>query len=111
MATSAPSIRAEGCSDRRLFSINMGAPRTFNRIVMNSGTSTCDYARGYEVYVSSDGASWGSPVAIGTPTASPVTVTFPTQTRQYFKVVQTGSHPNCWWTIAELTVFASDSGP
>ena len=43
------------------FSINMGAPQTFNRIVMNSGTSTCDYARGYEVYVSSDGANWGSP--------------------------------------------------
>ena len=91
------------------FSINMGAPRTFSRIVMNSGTSTCDYARGYEVYVSSDGANWGAPVATGTPTASPVTVTFPTQTRQYFKVVQTGTS-GCWWTIAELKVFASGSG-
>jgi len=91
------------------FSINMGAPRTFSRIVMNSGTSTCDYARGYEVYVSSDGANWWSPVATGTPTASPVTVTFPTQTRQYFKVVQTGTS-GCWWTIAELKVFASGSG-
>ncbi len=73
---------------------------------MNSGTSTCDYARGYEVYVSSDGASWGAPVAAGSASASPVTVTFPTQTRQYFKVVQTGTS-GCWWTIAELKVFAS----
>ena len=87
------------------FTIDMQAPRTFSRIVMDSGSSTCDYARQYQVYVSDDGTTWGTPIATGSASASPVTATFPAQTHRHFKVVQTGSHPNCWWTIAELNVF------
>src|SRR6516165_6536730 len=42
-----------------------GTPPTFTNIVLDAGTSTGDYPRGYQVNVSSDAANWGSPVAAG----------------------------------------------
>jgi hypothetical protein len=30
-----------------------------------SGSSTCDYARQYQVFVSDDGTTWGTPIATG----------------------------------------------
>lgn len=38
--------------------IDMKAVRSFNRLVMDSTGSNDDYARGYEIYVSNDGANW-----------------------------------------------------
>jgi beta-glucosidase len=82
---------------------------------MDSGPSTNDYARGYQVFVSSDGLTWGNPIATGAGTAALITVTFPTQTFQYIKIVQTGTTNtgNCaanpgpcyWWSIAEINVW------
>ncbi len=37
------------------FQVNLGSSQTFNQIEMNSGTSTGDYARGYNVEVSTNG--------------------------------------------------------
>jgi hypothetical protein len=87
------------------YQIDMRTAKSFSAIDMDSGGSTNDYAHGYKVYVSNNGTSWGNPIATGTPTKSPVIVTFPTQTARFIKVVQTGTDPNHWWSIAELTVF------
>ena len=47
------------------FQIDMGTPRTFERIVMDAGASGGDYPRAYEVFVSNDGFNWGNYVASG----------------------------------------------
>jgi F5/8 type C domain len=92
------------------FQVNMGSAQTFNQIEMNSGGSTGDYARGYNVEVSSNGSTFTS-VATGTGTSSPETVTFAAQTAQYIRVVLTAGVSTNWWSIAEFTVYtASGSG-
>jgi hypothetical protein len=87
------------------FEVNMQAAQTFNQITMDSAGSASDYARGYAVYVSSNGTTWGNPIATGAGTTALITVTFPTQTAQYIQVVQTGTAA-FWWSIAEFNVYA-----
>ena len=90
------------------FQVNLGSAQTFNQIEMNSGGSTGDYARGYNVEVSTNGTSFTS-VATGTGTSSPETVTFTSQTAQYIRVVLTAGVSTNWWSIAEFTVYTSGS--
>jgi F5/8 type C domain/Fibronectin type III domain len=90
------------------FQVNMGSAQTFNQIEMNSGASTGDYARGYNVEVSTNGSTFTS-VATGTGTSSPETVTFAAQTAQYIRVVLTAGVSTNWWSIAEFTVYAATS--
>jgi len=92
------------------FQVDMTSAKTFSQIVMDSGTSTGDYPRGYQVFVSNDGTNWGSAIATGSGTGQVVTVTFATQSARYIKVVQTGSVGN-WWSIHEFNVYGSGSGP
>ncbi|WP_379135839.1 discoidin domain-containing protein [Paenibacillus sp. sgz500958] len=88
----------------QLFTIDMKATKSFNKIVMNSTGSDNDYARGYEVYVSNDGSTWGSAVASGTGSGPVITVTFTSQSARYIKVVQTGT-ASSWWSIREVNVY------
>jgi hypothetical protein len=91
------------------FQVNLGSSQTFNQIEMNSGGSAGDYARGYNVEVSTNGTTFTS-VAAGTGTSSPETVTFTAQTAQYIRVVLTAASTTSWWSIAEFTVFTAGSG-
>ncbi|SET21263.1 discoidin domain-containing protein [Paenibacillus sp. NFR01] len=91
------------------FTIDMKAAKSFNKLVMDSSGSDNDYARGYEVYVSSDGTNWGSAVASGTGGGPVVTVNFTAQNARYIKVVQTGTSTS-WWSIREVNVYGSGTG-
>jgi hypothetical protein len=102
---SSDAIQASGM----YFQVNMGSAQTFNQIEMNSGGSTGDYARGYNVEVSTNGTTFTS-VATGTGTSSPETVTFATQTAQYIRVVLTAGGTTSWWSIAEFTAYAASGG-
>jgi hypothetical protein len=90
------------------FQVNLGSSQTFNQIELNAGSSTTDYAAGYNVEVSTNGSAFTS-VATGTGTSSPQTISFATQTAQYIRVVLTASTQTPWWSIAEFTVYASGS--
>jgi hypothetical protein len=90
------------------FQVNMGSAKTFNQIVMDSGGSTGDYARGFNVEVSTDGTNFTS-VATGTGTSSPETVTFSAHTAQYIRVVLTAGVTTSWWSIAEFNAFSGTS--
>ncbi|MBA4493000.1 discoidin domain-containing protein [Paenactinomyces guangxiensis] len=81
--------------------VDMKTVKTFDRIIMDSAGSSNDYARGYEVYVSNNGASWGNPVASGTGRGAKIQVDFPEQTARYIKVVQTGN-ASYWWSVVEF---------
>jgi hypothetical protein len=86
------------------FQLDMLQQQTVTEIVMNSDGSSSDYARGYQLFVSNSASAWGSPVASGVATSSPITVTFPPAAGRYLTIVQTGSATN-WWSIAELSVY------
>ena len=86
------------------FTLDLGATQSFSTITLNAGSSTNDYPRGYEVFVSNDGRSWGNPVATGIGKAALVLINFATQSARYVRVVQTGSSPSWWWSIADLNV-------
>jgi hypothetical protein len=89
------------------FQVNMGATQNFNQIEMNAGSSTTDFAAGYNVEVSTNGSTFTS-VATGTGTSSPEIVTFPAQNAQYIRVVLTASTQTPWWSIAEFTAFTTN---
>ncbi len=89
------------------FEVDMGAPNTFNRLVLNSINSANDYPRGYQVNVSADGVNWGSPVATGTGTPNLTTITFPAQSARYVRITQTGSANGTYWSIDEFNVFGT----
>ena len=91
------------------FQVNLGSSQTFNEIEMNSVNSAGDYARGYNVEVSSDGSTFTS-VATGTGTSSPEIVTFADTTAQYIRVVLTAGGTTSWWSIDEFTVYTDSSG-
>jgi hypothetical protein len=88
------------------FAVDMKAAQTFSQITLDAASSTGDYPRGYQVFVSNDGTNFGSAIATGSGTSQLVSITVPTQAARYVKVVQTGSAGN-WWSIAEFNVYAS----
>jgi beta-glucosidase len=85
--------------------VDMGAPQNIDQITMDSAGSVNDYARGYQVHLSTDGVNWGSPVATGVGSAALVNVTFPAATARYIRVTQTGSATS-WWSIAEFNAYS-----
>ncbi|WP_373691671.1 discoidin domain-containing protein [Hyalangium versicolor] len=84
--------------------VDMQATKTFNKIVLDSTGSDADYARGYEVYISNDGANWGSVVASGTGSGPVQTITFSAKSGRYIKVVQTGT-ASSWWSAREFNAY------
>jgi len=94
-------------SNGQYLQVDMLSAKTFKQLTIDAGTSVNDYPRGYQVFVSNDGASWGSAVASGAgSTASSVTtVTFSQQTARFIKVVQTGTANPYWWSVYEFNVY------
>lgn len=75
-----------------------------------SGGSANGRFADYEVYLSTDGTSWGSPVATGTfpNTTAAQWVPFPTTTARYVRLVQLSEvNGKPWGSAAEITVDAA----
>ena len=92
------------------FEVNMGSPQAFDEVKMAVPNSPTDYARGYDVEVSSNGSTWAT-VASCAGTGTPETVSFPTQTAQYVRVVLTASTVDHWWSIDEFKLFSQSAPP
>ena len=86
----------------------MGSAQTFDEVSLNAPDYSGDYPRGINVNVSADGANWTT-VASCSPTAYPVTVSFPTQTDQYIQVVLTASVSPNWWSLEFFYVYNASS--
>ncbi len=93
------------------FQVDMGATQTFCKIVLDQSTSSGDYPRGYQVNVSNNGSTWGSPVATGNGTAGTTTIIFAMQTARYIRITQTGSASGIWWSICEFNVYTTSAPP
>jgi RHS repeat-associated protein len=87
------------------FTVDFGSQKTFTQVTLDVASNTNDFARSYELYVSNDGQTWGSPVATGTGATGVITIVFPAQTARFIGIVQTGSSSSNWWSIAELNVY------
>jgi len=95
-------------ADGFAYTVDMGSPQTFNEIQMQVPNSATDYARGYEVQVSSNGTSWTT-VASCTGTGTPEIASFPAQTAQYLQVVLTAADPTYWWSIDQFDIYSSSA--
>lgn len=87
------------------FVVDLGAENTVKGLTLDARNSPTDYPRGYEVYVSFDGGSWGKPVVTGEGTQPLTKITFdkPVRTR-FIKIIQTGSSDSWYWSIHELSL-------
>jgi sialate O-acetylesterase len=110
-----PSTRwATGVSQAngQWFQIDFGATNTFSKIVLDATASSGDYPRGYQVNISNDGNTWGSPIASGAGSSAVTTINFTARTARYIRVTQTttGSTGN-WWSIHEFNVYGGATAP
>ena len=114
----APSHALDGNSSTRFstnkdqttglyFEVDLGSVQSFDELEMAAPNSPTDYARGYEVQVSTDGTSW-STVTSCTGTGTPEIVSFPTQSAQYVKVVLTTGSSSYWWSIDEFYLYSAN---
>jgi outer membrane protein assembly factor BamB len=88
------------------YRIDLGSTQTFGRIVLDDTGDGSDYAPGFDVYVSSDGSTWGSAIASGTGSAPLVTINFASQTARYVKI-QLNTGGTHWWSIREAFVYGT----
>jgi hypothetical protein len=87
------------------FVLDLGVESTIKGLTLDTTNSSNDYPRGYEVYVSFDGGSWGKPVVTGKGTKPITEIKFGKAVKTRFvKIVQTGSSDSWFWSIHELTV-------
>jgi glucosylceramidase len=85
--------------------IDRGATaRPFRQVVLDTGTSTGDFPRGWALQVSDDGTHWRQ-AASGAGTGQLTTITVPATGARYVRVQQTGSAGN-WWSVADVRFYA-----
>jgi beta-glucosidase len=92
------------------FSLDMIVPQTFSQLTIDPTSSTNDFMRAYQVFVSNDAVTWGAPVASGVASAGALTIMFPTQTARFVGIVQTGTG-SYWWSIGEINVYGPGATP
>ena len=87
------------------FVLDLGVESTIKGLTLDTRNSSNDYPRGYEVYVSFDGGSWGKPVVTGKGTNPITEIKFGKSVRTRFvKILQTGSSDSWHWSIHELKI-------
>ncbi|GAA2099794.1 glucosylceramidase [Kitasatospora saccharophila] len=84
--------------------IDLGRRTAFDRIALDSGDNTGDYARGWRIEASEDGARW-RPLATGAGTGQLTTVDLPRDTRaRYLRITGTAAAPG-WWSLADVRLY------
>ena len=92
------------------FEVNLGSAQSFNELKMEEPNSPHDFARGYNVEVSSNGSTWTT-VASCTGIGTPEVVSFPTVTAQFVEVVLTASTGYYWWSIDDFKLYGPATPP
>ena len=90
------------------FQVDMKTLQTFDRIELDYTWAQWDSPKKYEVYVSNDGMTWGQPIATGAGMPGITSISFPPQTAQYIRIIQTGTDPQYNWSIYEFDVFQAN---
>jgi hypothetical protein len=90
--------------------VDLGAARTFDELALRAPNSPNDYARGYDVTVSTNNSTF-TIVAACTGTGNPEIISFPTQTAQWVRVVLTAASTTNWWSIDEFDLYGQTPAP
>jgi hypothetical protein len=77
-------------------------------VKLDATGSANDYPRGFEVYLSADGTTWGQPVAKGEGKSALLEVKFPAAKVKAVRVVQTGEAKGNFWSIHELELLSTE---
>src|SRR4029079_6542715 len=105
-ATTAWRANVAQVANTQWFQVNMGGPRTFMELRMDTTGAPTEYPGQFQVNVSNDGTNWGSPVATGTGTVAVTTIAFASQTAQYVRVTLTSTpSPSVFWSIYDFNVY------
>ena len=83
--------------------VDLARPTIFDRVAIDSGGNTGDYARGWSLQASSDATTWRT-LATGTGTGQLTTVDVARTKARYLRVTSTGSSGS-WWSIADLRLY------
>jgi hypothetical protein len=89
-------------------SVTLPKEETVSGIRLDATGSANDYPRGYEVYLSADGTTWGQPVVKGEGKSSLLEVKFSAAKVKAIKVVQTGEAKGNYWSIHELELMGAE---
>ncbi len=93
------------------FQVDLGSAKTFDTVVVKSYENIGDAPAGVQLFVSDTPGSWGSAVATKVDNANiqelnTVILKFPSTTKRYLRLVQTGTKSN-WWGIDDLRVYSN----
>ncbi|GIE73016.1 glucosylceramidase [Actinoplanes palleronii] len=83
--------------------VDLGTPRTFRSLAIDSGGYLGDYARAWQLSVSPDGQHWTT-AATGIGIGQLTTVNLHPTRARYLRLTSTTSSPN-WWSIADLRLY------
>jgi glucosylceramidase len=83
--------------------IDLARPTIFDRVAIDSGGNLGDYARGWRLEASTDGATW-STLATGTGTGQLTTVDVPRTKARWLRITSTGSSGS-WWSVADVRLY------
>jgi len=84
------------------FLIELPIEQVVTKITLDTRGSRGDYPRGYEVYVSRDGKTWGQPAAKGAGNGPVTEIKLKPAIGRFIKIVQTGRTGRLFWSIHEL---------
>ncbi|MDQ3814783.1 MAG: discoidin domain-containing protein, partial [Armatimonadota bacterium] len=90
------------------FGLDMKTPQTFSRLVLSSSADR-DSPHSYEVAVSDDGQNWKT-IASGEGTPGVTSIKVPTTTARFFKITQTGTTQNSFWSLNSLELYHVPAG-
>jgi mono/diheme cytochrome c family protein len=88
------------------FQIELPAETEIAGLLLDTSKSANDYPREYKVETSTDGQTWGKPIATGKGTGSLTNIEFPPVKTKFIRITQLGKAAGNFWSIHELQIFA-----
>ena len=95
----------EGQAPGQYLQVDFGKPIDARQVVFDTGASTGDYPRGYEVQTSTDGSTWSTAVADGVGTGQFTTVQLRGTPVRYVRITLTATDANDWWSVADVRAY------
>ena len=87
------------------FQVDLGYETDIREIWLDAGPVGTDYPRSFEVYVSLDGENWGNPIVTSGDRKEKIfTIELPPTYGRHVKIIQTGTTPSNFWSIAEMRI-------
>jgi len=88
--------------------VDLGQRQPVRQIVLDTGTSTGDFPRGYRVTVSTDAIHWSTEVASGVGDGQFTTVNVAGSPVRYVRITVTTAAPNNWWSVADIRAYTGN---